>query len=104
MKRMLDLIHQQFINTVKKGRGKRLKDDNKIFSGLYWNGEESIKLGLADALGSSSYVAREVIGAENIVDFTKSDDLFERFAKKLGAGAASVFSKVMGLGEGFKLR
>lgn len=104
MQGMLDQIHQQFINTVKQGRGDRLKQDDKIFSGLFWSGEESIKLGLADAIGSSSYVAREIIGAEDMVDYTVSEDVFERFAKKMGVGAASVFTDVIGINKGMKLR
>lgn len=104
MKKMLAQVHQQFIDTVKKGRGKRLKETKDIFSGLFWSGEESIKLGLADGLGSSSYVAREIIGAENMVDFTKSEDVLERFARKVGAGAASMLTRVMGVDEGMKLR
>ncbi len=104
LQQMLDRIHRQFIDTVKKGRGKRLKQDEKIFSGLSWTGEESIALGLADALGSSSYVAREVIGAESMVDFTKGEDMFELFAKKMGAGAASVLSGAVGIGRRIDLR
>ncbi len=104
MKGMLDKIHQQFIDTVKQGRGERLKDDEKIFSGLFWNGEESVALGLADALGSSSYVAREIIGAEDIVDFTRSEDILERLAKKMGAGAASTLNRVFGFGDGISLQ
>jgi len=103
MKDMLGQIHQQFIDTVKRGRGDRLKIDDKTFSGLFWNGEQSVKLGLADAIGSSSYVAREIIGVEKIVDFTRSEDLFERFAKKMGAGAASTLNGMLGLSEGIKL-
>ncbi|MES9855491.1 MAG: signal peptide peptidase SppA [Sedimenticola sp.] len=97
---MLDQVHQQFISAVKEGRGDRLKSDDKIFSGLFWSGEESIKLGLADALGSSSYVAREVIKAETIVDFTPAEDLVERFAKRMGAGAASFLTNFSGIGRG----
>jgi protease IV len=104
MQRMLDQIHQQFIDVVKKGRGERLKNDDKIFSGLFWSGEQSISLGLADALGSSSYVAREIIGAENIVDFTVSEDVFERFAKKMGAGASSAFTGAIGISKEMNLR
>ncbi|MCP3670976.1 MAG: S49 family peptidase [Gammaproteobacteria bacterium] len=103
MKNMLGQIHQQFIDTVKRGRGDKLKIDDNTFSGLFWNGEESITLGLADAIGSSSYVAREIIGAEDIVDFTSGEDLFERFAKKMGAGAASTLNGVLGLSDGIKL-
>ncbi|MEJ1298264.1 MAG: signal peptide peptidase SppA [Candidatus Sedimenticola sp. (ex Thyasira tokunagai)] len=97
---MLDQVHQQFIAAVKEGRGDRLKVDDKIFSGLFWSGEESIKLGLADELGSSSYVAREVIKAETIVDFTPAEDLVERFAKRIGAGAASFLTNLSGIGQG----
>lgn len=104
MKAMLDRIHVQFIDAVKAGRGERLKESDELFSGLFWTGEESIKLGLADDLGSSSYVAREVIGAEDIVDFTASEDLLERFAKRLGAGAASSLAWIMGLEAGPSLR
>jgi len=94
---MLNNIHQQFIDVVKEGRGSRLKKDDKIFSGLFWTGEESIALGLADGIGSSSYVARELIGAEDLVDFTPKEDLFERFAKQLGAGVASALVNITGL-------
>ncbi|MES9868277.1 MAG: signal peptide peptidase SppA [Sedimenticola sp.] len=98
MQQLLDKIHQQFIEAVKTGRGERLKDDERLFTGLFWTGEESIGLGLADGLGSSSYVARELIGAEDIVDFTPSEDLLERFAKRIGAGAASAFANILGTG------
>lgn len=82
---MLDQIHQQFITVVREGRGKRLKENEETFSGLFWNGEESIKLGLADAEGSADYVAREVIKESEIVDFTYQETVVDRFAKKLGA-------------------
>lgn len=94
---MLNQVHQQFIKEVKEGRGDRLRPDERIFSGLFWSGEESIKLGLADGLGSSSYVARELIKAETLVDYTQSDDIFERFAKRIGAGAAAFVSSRAGL-------
>jgi protease IV len=82
---MLDQIHQQFIKVVRDGRGSRLKETQETFSGLFWNGEESIKLGLADAEGSADYVAREVIKESEIVDFTYQETVVDRFAKKLGA-------------------
>ncbi|HSI29307.1 MAG: S49 family peptidase [Methylophilus sp.] len=82
---MLDQIHQQFIKVVREGRGNRLKETQETFSGLFWNGEESIKLGLADAEGSADYVAREVIKQSEIVDFTYQETVVDRFAKKLGA-------------------
>ncbi|MFH0341517.1 MAG: S49 family peptidase [Chromatiales bacterium] len=88
---VLDQVHQQFIDIVKKGRGDRLQSDPALFTGLVWSGEQSLNLGLIDALGSSSFVAREVIGAENIVDFTHREHYFDRWVKQLGATAAKVF-------------
>jgi len=85
---MLDQIHQQFITVVREGRGNRLKENEETFSGLFWNGEESIKLGLADALGSAEFVAREVIKESDIVDFTYQETVVDRFAKKIGASMA----------------
>ncbi|HEY9199362.1 MAG TPA: S49 family peptidase, partial [Gammaproteobacteria bacterium] len=81
---LLNDIHEQFITTVKEGRGERLKTDPRLFSGLVWTGEQGIELGLVDELGSASYVAREVIGEEEIVDFTRQPDFFERFARGVG--------------------
>lgn len=85
---MLRDIHQQFIDVVKTGRGERLKEDPEIFSGLVWTGEQSLELGLVDALGSAGHVAREVIGAEDIVDFTVRENYLDRFARKLGSALA----------------
>jgi protease-4 len=96
---MLDDIHKQFIDVVKKGRGKRLKETPDIFSGLLWTGDRSVELGLADGLGSVDYVAREVIKAENIFDFTKKQDITERFARRFGATMAGVLAKVPGQGQ-----
>ena len=73
------------METVKKGRGERLSDDERIFSGLIWTGEQSVELGLVDELGNADYVAREVIGAEDIVDFTYQDTFLEQFSRGLGA-------------------
>jgi protease-4 len=83
-KKMLGEIHQQFINVVRQGRGKRLKESPEIFSGLVWTGERSVELGLTDALGSLEFVAREVIKAEKVVDYTPDDNLFETLSKRLG--------------------
>jgi protease IV len=85
---MLDEIHKQFIDVVRKGRGKRLKETPDMFSGLMWTGAKSIELGLSDGFGSVDYVAREVIKAEDIVDYTQKDNLAERFAKRFGATMA----------------
>lgn len=82
---MLNEIHEQFKTVVRNGRGARLKETPETFSGLFWSGEQSIKIGLADALGSADYVAREVIKQEEIVDYTYQDTVLDRFAKRLGA-------------------
>ena len=84
---MLDQVHEQFIAVVRKGRGDRLHETPDMFSGLVWSGEEGIKLGLADALGSTEYVAREVIKAPELVDYNTKENIAERLAKKIGAGA-----------------
>ncbi|MDB5865235.1 MAG: family peptidase, partial [Betaproteobacteria bacterium] len=85
---MLGEIHQQFITVVRQGRGKRLKETPDLFSGLVWVGTKSIELGLADALGSIDYVAREVIKAEDIVDFTQHESIAERVARRFGTAMA----------------
>ena len=82
---MLNEIHEQFKTVVREGRGARLKETSETFSGLFWSGEQSIKLGLTDALGSADFVAREVIKQEEIVDYTYQDTVIDRFAKRLGA-------------------
>ena len=89
---MLDQIHKQFIRVVKEGRGKRLKEGPDTFSGLYWNGEEAVKQGLADRLGNLDYVAREVVKAEEIIDYTPKENIAERLVKRFGAsmGAGAV--------------
>jgi len=89
---MLDQIHQQFIKVVRDGRGKRLKETEDTFSGLFWNGEEAVKQGLADHLGSLDKVARDVIKAEDVIDYTVKENIAERLAKRFGAsiGAGAV--------------
>ena len=89
---MLDEIHEQFKNVVREGRGNRLHETPEVFSGLFWSGAESIKLGLADATGSTDYVAREIIKQKEIVDFTAQEGLADRFAKRLGASISQHFS------------
>lgn len=96
VKSMLGSIHQQFIDVVKEGRGDRLRDDPAIFSGLVWTGEQAIDIGLVDALGSSSYVAREIVGADKIVDYTYMQPAFERFVERLGAAMAEGVSATLG--------
>ena len=80
-------IHDQFIAAVKEGRGKRLKETPDMFTGLIWTGAKSVELGLTDAFGGLDYVAREVIKAEDIVDYTQKENIAEKFARRFGAGA-----------------
>ena len=89
---MIDQIHQQFINVVKEGRGTRLKETPETFSGLFWNGEQAVDLGLADEFGNLDYVAREVVKAEEVIDYTPKENVAERLAKRFGAsiGAGAV--------------
>ena len=93
---MLDDIHRQFIDVVRKGRGKRLKETPDMFSGLMWTGSKSIELGLADGYGTLESVARDVLKAEDIRDYTVKSNFAEKFAKRLGAdmaeGAAGVLT------------
>ena len=100
---VLKTTHDQFISVVKEGRGDRLKDNPDLFSGLVWSGEQALEMGLVDGLGSSSYVAREIINAEDIVDYTPKPDPFQEFTKRLGVSMASYFSKTLGM-EGPVLR
>ena len=90
--RMIDVIHRQFIKVVREGRGDRLKETPETFSGLFWTGEEAVKQGLADNIGNLDYVAREVVKAPEIVDYSPRDNLAERLAKRFGAsiGAGAV--------------
>jgi protease-4 len=88
LQNMLDEIHQQFIEAVKDGRGDRLQDNPEMFTGLIWSGEEALKLGLVDELASASRVAREVVKEENVVDFTKKEDVWKRLSDRLGASFA----------------
>lgn len=95
---LLDQVYEQFVKVVKAGRGDRLQDDEKIFSGLIWTGKQSLELGLVDGLGSAGYVAREIIGVEDIIDYTHRGNYFHRFAKQIGASIAST------VGPRFELR
>lgn len=94
---LLGTIHQQFINTVKEGRGSRLQDDEKLFSGLVWTGEESVGLGLTDGLGSSSFVAREIIEAEKIIDYTPRPNYLDRIADRIGVAMAGILDRTFNL-------
>ena len=90
---LLDEIHQQFIKVVKDGRGDALANQKQLFSGLFWTGEQALKLGLVDELASAGHVAREVIGAEEIVDFTYRENIFDRFARRIGTAMAESVGK-----------
>ncbi len=92
---MLDQIHAQFIAVVKRGRGSRLKETPETFSGLFWDGEQAVSLGLADHLGSLDSVARDVIKAEEIIDYTPKENVAERLAKKFGAAVGGAVVNAM---------
>jgi protease-4 len=93
---MLQEIHGQFIDAVKAGRGNRIKDSPELFSGLVWNGTRSIELGLTDALGSVRSVARDVVRADDIVDFTVQENVAERVARKFGAAVGRSLAATAG--------
>ena len=82
---MLDQIHRQFIEVVRQGRGTRLKESPEMFSGLFWTGQQAVDMGLADDLGSLDRVARDVVKAEDVVDYTQRANVAERLAKRFGA-------------------
>lgn len=102
---VLGTTHRQFIESVKQGRGDRLQVENhpELFSGLIWSGEQALELGLIDGLGSTSYVAREVVGEEALLDFTVKDSPLDRFTKKLGASVGAQLALWMGV-QGPQLR
>jgi protease-4 len=100
VKLLLESIHTQFITSVKTGRGDRLQDDPELFTGLVWTGAESLSMGLVDKIGSSGYVAREVIGEEDIVEFTEKPDLFERLSDRIGVAMAKGVSELLVTGTG----
>ncbi len=99
VKKMLKNIHEQFIDVVKEGRGDRLKNDPRLFTGLIWTGEEAVEMGLIDGLGSSDYVAREVIEADKIVNYTPRTNYLERFAERLGVTMANEVGAVINSGQ-----
>jgi len=99
---MIDQVHQQFIKVVRDGRGQRLKETPETFSGLFWNGEEAIKIGLADHFGSLDYVAREVIKAPEVIDYTPKENVAERLAKRFGASIGAGAMKALHAGTGLR--
>ena len=102
---MLGEIHQQFIDVVRKGRGKRLKESPDMFSGLMWSGAKSVELGLADGFGTVDSVARDLIGVEDVVDYTVKPNLAEKFAQRFGASfGSSVASGTLKSLTGFSIK
>jgi protease-4 len=95
---MIEQVHQQFIAVVRQGRGDRLKETPTMFSGLFWSGQQALQMGLVDHLGDLDYVAREVVQAEEVVDYTPSENVAERLAKRfgasMGAGAMQLLQRV----------
>ena len=98
---LLNQVHQQFITAVKAGRGDRLKENPDMFSGLVWTGEEGVKLGIVDAVGNQDYVAKELIGAEKRVDFSRQERLLDKIADKLGASFGHAIGSLV---QGVSLR
>ena len=92
---MLDQIHQQFIQVVKAGRGERLKETPETFSGLFWTGQQAVEMGLADRVGNLDYVAREVVKAEEVIDYTRRDNVAERLARRFGAAVGAGAAKAL---------
>lgn len=92
---LLNAIHQQFIDVVRQGRGERRKETPEMFSGLMWTGAQSVQMGLADGLGTVDSVARDVIQAEDVLDYTVKENIAERFAKRLGADFAQSMTKLL---------
>jgi protease-4 len=101
---VLATTHQQFINQVRAGRGERLKGGDELFSGLVWTGEQALELGLIDGLGSTSMVAREIVGVEKMVDYTARPQPLERIIERLGIGVAKQLALELGLGSEQVLR
>jgi protease-4 len=92
---MLDEIHQQFIDVVRKGRGKRLKETPDMFSGLFWSGAKAVDMGLADGFGTVESVARDEFKATNVVDYTQREGLSDRVLKKFGAAIGTSAVKTL---------
>jgi len=100
---MIDQIHDQFINVVKTGRGDRLKLQTPgLFSGLFWSGQQAVDLGLADQLGNVDFVAREVVKAEEVIDYTRRDNVAEKLAKKFGAAMGDATVRAQRLSPGVR--
>jgi protease-4 len=99
---MLDQIHQQFIAVVKAGRGDRLKETPETFSGLFWTGKQAVDMGLADQLGNVDFVAREVVKAEEVIDYSVRDNVAERLVKRFGASLGESAARALRHAEPFR--
>ncbi|QEY52160.1 S49 family peptidase [Legionella longbeachae] len=99
---MLDIVHQQFINRVKEGRGSRLHIDDETFSGLFWTGEQALTMGLIDGYASSGQLAREIINVPEVIDYTHKQNLFDRVTKNIGTAMADELPLSFGARQGFK--
>ncbi|MGL5742557.1 MAG: S49 family peptidase [Legionella sp.] len=99
---MLDIVHQQFINRVKEGRGSRLHIDDETFSGLFWTGEQALTIGLIDGYASSGQLARDIIKVPEVIDYTHKQNLFDRVTKNLGTAMADELPLILGTQQGFK--
>ena len=99
---MLNQIHQQFIGAVKDGRGDRLQETPETFSGLFWTGDQAVKMGLADHLGNLDYVAREVVKAPEIIDYTRRENVAERLVKRFGASVGESMASALRYAPGLR--
>ncbi len=99
---MLNQIHQQFIGAVKDGRGDRLQETPETFSGLFWTGDQAVKMGLADHLGNLDYVAREVVKAPEIIDYTRRENVAERLVKRFGASMGESMASALRYAPGLR--
>ncbi len=104
MQGLLDAIHGQFITAVKEGRGDRLKNDPAMFSGLFWTGEQAVQLGLADGLGTASYVARDIVGTDALVDYSYQRSALEKLAERFGVKVGTAMAMQLGAGSSLQLR
>lgn len=101
---VLDTTHKQFIDQVKKGRGDRLKDEPKLFTGLVWTGEQALEIGLIDGLGSTSYVAREIVKVDKLVDYSPKQPPWQQLVDELGVSFAKGLATQLGLNNGLQLK
>lgn len=97
LKKQLDIIHQAFIHNVKEGRGARLRETPEVYSGLFWCGEEALPLGLIDGYGDAYYVAKHIVQAEEVVDYTTGTNFLDRLTHRLGSSIGYEFFSLMGL-------